>query len=81
MYLTVLTLILGQSLAFPNWWVLAYLAVLIVVFDLFVRRYEEPTLRRAHGDEYIVSAAAVPRWRPRLTPWSPPDRRDRSEDA
>ena len=35
----------------------------------FVRFYEEPTLRAAHGESYQRYLQAVPRWVPRLRPW------------
>ena len=46
----------------------AVLAVLVVA--LFVRLYEEPTLRRMFGAEYEEYCRNVRRWVPRLHPWS-----------
>jgi len=46
---------------------LAALAVLAV--GLFVRLYEEPTLRKLFGAEYEEYCRNVPRWLPRLRPW------------
>lgn len=46
------------------------LAVLLVV-ALFVWLYEEPTLRKKFGAEYEEYCRNVPRWLPRLRPWSP----------
>jgi protein-S-isoprenylcysteine O-methyltransferase Ste14 len=43
--------------------------VVLVGLDLFVRFYEEPTLRRKFGTEYEAYLRGVPRWIPRLTPW------------
>ena len=37
--------------------------------DLFVRLYEEPTLRRQFGSAYEEYLRNVPRWIPRITPW------------
>jgi protein-S-isoprenylcysteine O-methyltransferase Ste14 len=45
----------------------AAVAVLFVV--LFVRLYEEPTLRRMFGAQYEEYCGNVPRWLPRLRPW------------
>jgi len=45
----------------------AAVAVLFVL--LFVRLYEEPTLRRMFGAEYEEYCRNVPRWLPRLRPW------------
>lgn len=37
---------------------------------LFVRFYEEPTLRRKFGPEYDIYCKNVRRWLPRLRPWN-----------
>ena len=69
MYVAVVALVLGQVLLFASWALLAYLVLITVVTDAFVRTYEEPTLRETYGPEYDEYRAAVPRWLPRLTPW------------
>jgi len=43
----------------------------VVGLVLFVRLYEEPTLRRRFGAAYDEYCAHVPRWIPRLRAWSP----------
>lgn len=47
----------------------AVVAILAVV--LFVRLYEEPTLRKLFGPDYTLYSQNVPRWLPRLRPWHP----------
>ena len=69
MYMAVLSLILGQGLLFGNIRVLEYGFAVWVAFFLFVRIYEEPTLRKSYGREYEEFCANVPRWIPRLRPW------------
>lgn len=71
MYLSVLAVILGQALILGAAAVFAYAALAAAGFALFVRFYEEPTLRRQFGQDYDVYAAQVPRWLPRLKPWNP----------
>ena len=44
-------------------------AVVGVITNLFVRFYEEPTLRSRFGDQYEAYRQAVPGWWPRLHPW------------
>ena len=66
MYLAVGALIFGQAMLFASWAVAAYGVLIAVSFDMFVRLYEEPTLRRAYGEEYTAYCAATPRWIPRL---------------
>jgi protein-S-isoprenylcysteine O-methyltransferase Ste14 len=53
MYLSVLTIILGQALLFGSWWLVLYAAIVLVAVVAFVRGYEEPTLTRAYGEQYL----------------------------
>jgi hypothetical protein len=43
----------------------------LTAFASFVRWYEEPTLTRQFGAEYIAYRQAVPAWLPRRHPWTP----------
>jgi protein-S-isoprenylcysteine O-methyltransferase Ste14 len=70
MYLGVLAIILGNGLIIGSVAVFAYAALIALGFALFVLGYEEPTLRRQYGAEYEAFCKNVPRWIPRLTPWS-----------
>jgi protein-S-isoprenylcysteine O-methyltransferase Ste14 len=72
MYAAVLSVILGQSLIWGSARVIAYGVAVWLVFHLFVRAYEEPTLRATFGAEYGRFCAGVPRWIPRLRPWRDP---------
>jgi protein-S-isoprenylcysteine O-methyltransferase Ste14 len=66
MYLAVAALIFGQAVLFASWGVALYGVVIAIAFDVFVRGYEEPTLRQAYGGAYAAYCAATPRWIPRL---------------
>jgi protein-S-isoprenylcysteine O-methyltransferase Ste14 len=66
MYVAVIALILGQAVLFASWGLALYGTVVAAGFHIFVRLYEEPTLRQAYGEEYIAYCAATPRWIPRL---------------
>ena len=70
MYVAVGSLIFGQGLLFANVRVLEYAAFIALAFHVFVLVYEEPTLRHSFGAEYDSFCANVPRWLPRLKPWS-----------
>jgi protein-S-isoprenylcysteine O-methyltransferase Ste14 len=72
MYLGVAALIVGQGLLLGQAVLLAYAAIFVVVVTAFVRGYEEPTLARTFGAQYESYRRAVPRWRPRLRPWTDP---------
>jgi len=69
MYLAVVSLIVGQALLLGDIYILVYATLAWLVMHLFVRTYEEPTLRKSFGAEYEIFCAHVPRWIPRLTPW------------
>ena len=71
MYVAVTLIIFGQALMFANAALIAYGVVVWLAFQAFILTYEEPTLRVAFGERYAAYCAAVPRWIPRLTPWSP----------
>lgn len=70
MYVAVVCLIAGQGLVLGDLRVIGYGALVWLAFHLFVLAYEEPTLRRTHGEEYAVFCANVPRWIPRVRPWN-----------
>jgi len=70
MYVAVVGAIFGQALIFGSRALLEYGALMWLLFHFFVLIYEEPALRASFGSEYQSFYAAVPRWVPRLTPWS-----------
>jgi protein-S-isoprenylcysteine O-methyltransferase Ste14 len=70
MYVSVVMTILGQGLVFGNVTLLEYGGCFWLLLNLFVRIYEEPTLRKSFGAEYQSFCAEVPRWIPRFTPWT-----------
>lgn len=69
MYLAVLSAVAGQALLLGRASLAIYAAALGVAFALFVRFYEEPTLRARFGAEYDAYRRHVPGWWPRLRPW------------
>ena len=70
MYLAVVSIIFGQAMILGSVSLLAYGVLVWLTFHLFVLAYEEPTLRKTFGTEYDAFCANVPRWVPRLSPWS-----------
>ena len=69
MYVCVVTIVVGQALLLAQARLLPYAGLLLVTFHLFVRLYEEPSLRRRFGESYETYCLHVRRWWPRLTPW------------
>jgi protein-S-isoprenylcysteine O-methyltransferase Ste14 len=48
---------------------IALACVVVLAVGLFVRVYEEPTLRKTFGAEYEEYCRNVPRWVPRIRAW------------
>lgn len=69
MYLAVLAIILGQALLCGSWGLVAYAAIAFAAVFGFVKGYEEPTLTRTYGEQYLDYRRNVRGWLPRLTPW------------
>ena len=69
----------GQAIVLASLAILVWLVVFGAAVWSFVTFYEQPTLRRRYGSQYVAYCAAVPGWWPRRTPYremSPPHRRD-----
>ncbi|RMD65122.1 isoprenylcysteine carboxylmethyltransferase family protein [Candidatus Parcubacteria bacterium] len=56
----------GASLFYRSFALLGYTGLFFVAAHLFVRFYEEPTLRRNFGEDYATYCEAVRRWWPKL---------------
>jgi len=70
MYLGVLCMLVGEAALFHATVLLGYAGAFFLACHLFVISHEEPTLRRKFGPAHERYCAAVPRWFPRLTPWT-----------
>jgi len=66
-YAGVVSILIGEALLFDSMPLLAYGALLLVLFHLRVLLYEEPRLRRNFGPSYDEYCRSVPRWLPRVT--------------
>lgn len=69
----VCTVLLGESLLFRSAGLLAWAATFFALNAIVIPLAEEPMLERRFGDDYREYRKHVPRWLPRLTPWTPPD--------
>jgi protein-S-isoprenylcysteine O-methyltransferase Ste14 len=71
MIVGVLTVLFGEAALLGSGavaiWALVFFAVNAVNFPLV----EEPQLERRFGDDYATYKRHVPRWIPRLRPWTP----------
>jgi protein-S-isoprenylcysteine O-methyltransferase Ste14 len=66
MYVSVLTVLLGESVLLHSWALARYAGICFLGFFVFVLAYEEPALREKFGDSYREYCRTVPRWLPRL---------------
>ncbi len=64
MYLGVTTVLLGETLLFESMPLLGYTGLVFLLFNLFIRLYEEPYLRRQFGEGYERYCEKVGRWLP-----------------
>lgn len=73
-YVGVILVALGEAILSGRTLLFLYAGILALGYHLFVRWYEEPTLRRAFGEEYVRYCAVVSRWLPQ---WSSCRKRQR----
>jgi len=66
MYVALVIVLLGESVAFQSLALLAYTGVVWLACHLFVVLYEEPALHRRFGAAYDTYRGQVPRWLPRF---------------
>jgi protein-S-isoprenylcysteine O-methyltransferase Ste14 len=66
MYVGVVLVLLGEALMFASLPLLVNALLIGIGFHLFIRFYEEPTLRRRYGAAYSAYSQSVPRWLPGL---------------
>jgi protein-S-isoprenylcysteine O-methyltransferase Ste14 len=69
MYVATAAVIVGEGLVLRRPILLVAATVYGAAMAFLGHRYEEPLLRRRFGPAYDAYRAAVPGWRPRLTPW------------
>jgi protein-S-isoprenylcysteine O-methyltransferase Ste14 len=65
MYIANVAIILGSGAAFAAWGLVAWAAVALAAFHMFVVIYEEPALRQRFGESYEEYCREVGRWVPR----------------
>jgi protein-S-isoprenylcysteine O-methyltransferase Ste14 len=69
MYTGLLVVLAGEAILLESRDLVIYIAAVWLATHLFVCFYEEPTLTRRYGVEYLRFKKHVPRWLPRMTPW------------
>jgi protein-S-isoprenylcysteine O-methyltransferase Ste14 len=71
MILGVITVLIGESIAFLSLSILVWAVLVFVINTLYFIFSEEPGLEKRFGDEYREYKRNVPRWLPRRNPWRP----------
>lgn len=72
MYVGVLVALAGEFILFRNRGIAIETTLTWLGASIFILLYEEPSLTRQYGEEYLGYKQHVPRWLPRLTPWRQP---------
>ena len=67
----VVCVLAGEAALLGSRPLLYWLAGVVAVNAVYLPLVEEPGLRRRFGEQYDVYCDNVPRWLPRLRPWSP----------
>lgn len=69
----VLLFLVAETLAFQSWPIAAWTVVFLIANMIYFPLSEERQLEARFGDEYRRYKENVPRWIPRVEPWTPPD--------
>ena len=64
MYVGVILLLIGETLVSGSFWLLGWLGIMIVAFNLHIHLIEEPWLGRTFPDEWADYQRTTPRWCP-----------------
>jgi protein-S-isoprenylcysteine O-methyltransferase Ste14 len=68
----VLMTLLGESVAFGSIGIFIWFLLFFIVNHIYFICSEEPGLEKRFGGEYLIYKKNVPRWIPRLQPWTGP---------
>jgi protein-S-isoprenylcysteine O-methyltransferase Ste14 len=68
----VLCVLLGEASLVGSLPLLGWFALFLLGNALYIPLADERRLERRFGEEYLLYKQSVPRWIPRLRPWSPP---------
>lgn len=68
----VIAILAGESLLLGARSVAEWAAIFAAINFIYIPLLEEPMLRERFGADYDAYRRHVPRWLPRLRPWSPP---------
>jgi protein-S-isoprenylcysteine O-methyltransferase Ste14 len=67
----VLAILLGEAAIASSGWLLLWAVVWFLALTTTIQVWEEPSLEKRFGDEYVRYRRNVPRWIPRWKGWDP----------
>lgn len=67
----VLFMLLAESMLFESWPLALWMGIFFIGNTIYFPLVEEKDLEQRFGDDYRTYKTHVPRWIPRLQPWSP----------
>ena len=68
---SVFSMLAAEAILLGTWPVVAWYALVLVGNAIYMPLWEEPRLEKRFGEDYLRYKRDVPRWIPRLDPWSP----------
>ena len=71
MIMAVFTVLIGESTAILSFRILIWALCFFLLNNIFFMVYEEPSLEKKFGEEYLKYKKNVPRWIPRSHPFKP----------
>ena len=73
MITSVLFMLLSETLLLQSWPIFFWMFFFYLANAFYFPLFEERSLEKRSGKDYLEYKNHVPRWIPRLTPWSPPE--------
>lgn len=70
----VLLLLLAEALLLQSLPIFLWLAVFLLLNNIYFPLFEERSLEKRFGADYLEYKKHVSRWIPRLSPWNPPEK-------
>jgi protein-S-isoprenylcysteine O-methyltransferase Ste14 len=70
MILGVLIILLGEAVVFGSIFLFLWFLLFLIVNHIYIVKSEEPALIRRFKEDYLLYLKHVPRWIPRLKPWT-----------
>jgi protein-S-isoprenylcysteine O-methyltransferase Ste14 len=73
MITSILFMLLAETLLLQSWPIFCWMVFFYLANAFYFPLLEERSLEKRFGKDYLEYKKHVPRWIPRLTPWSPPE--------